>query len=101
MDNDKCFYDEYYEFKGYKITVFREDGNPPANFSLTKEDFENKRDLITWMDFLIKTNQWIPYAVYEDLFGITEYEYIGLRKINCMKIQYIEVISKAKDIHLY
>lgn len=95
-------FDSYSIFEGYEIAVFRRDNpNVPTVFRITKEEFEERKELIIRLDFLIKTNQWIPYAIYEDLFGLPESKYPGLRVIDDISINYIEFSLKQKKINIY
>lgn len=97
MEFDSCSI-----FEGYEFTLFRRD-NPsiPAVFRITKEEFEERKELVIRLDFLIKTNQWIPYAIYEDLFELPEIKYPGLRLIDDISINYIEFSLKQKKINIY
>lgn len=99
MDDEKNFFDEYQKFKGYKFVVTKRD-NSKAVFTLTEDEFKDRKKLINWLDFLFKTKQWIPFALWEDLFNIHEYEYIGLKEINDLEVYYIEIINKFKRIDL-
>jgi hypothetical protein len=97
MEFDSCSI-----FKGYEFTIFRRDNpNIPVVFRITKEEFEERKELVIRLDFLIKTNQWIPYAIYEDLFGLPESKYPGLKLIDDMNINYIEFSLKQKKINIY
>ena len=97
--------DEYFDncssFEGYEITLFRKDQGEPFSFRLTNEEFEEKKELVIMLDFLIKTNQWIPYNIYKDLCNMPEMNYPGLRLIVDINIIYIEVILRSKRIHIY
>ena len=98
--NDE-FFDEYEEFKGYEIVLYRRDKCIPAVFNLTEEEFEENKQLVILLDFLIKTDQWVPYAIYQDLFKLPEENYPGLRLIDEMQLRYIEQTWKVKNINIY
>lgn len=88
-----------HEYKGYQITLICLNGSKRV-FDLTIDEFVEKKHLIQWIDFLVKTNQWIPYDLYKDVFAIEEYEYKGLEDIREFKVQYVEIVNKFKDINL-
>ena len=54
--------------------------------------------LVNLLEFLIKTNQWIPYAVYQDLFNLPEEKYEELEYVDDINIYYIEYSLKLKKI---
>lgn len=91
--------DVNFEYKGYQITLINYKGEK-FDFELTEEDFFEKKHLICWIDFLIKTNQWIPYDLYRDVFVIEEYKYQGLENIKEIKVQYVEIINKYINVNL-
>ena len=95
------FFDECVNYEGYEITLFRKDHAKPFSFRITDEEFEDKKELVIRLDFLIKTNQWIPYAIYEDLIDLPEDMYPGLRIIEDIDITYMEFVLKTKKIHIY
>ena len=69
-------------------------------YTLTEDEFNNKKELINWLDFLIQTGQWIPYDLYYDLFGIPESLYNGIENIETIQVKFIETVSTCKDIDL-
>lgn len=95
------FFDDNFSFKGYEVTLFRKDQAHPFSFRLTDEEFEANKELVIRLDFLIKTNQWIPYAIYKDLIDLPEDNYPGLRVIENIDITYLEVSIRSKKIHIY
>jgi hypothetical protein len=97
--DDRFFYDFYEEFKGYKFHVFTKRGTQRV-FTLDEKTFKEKNQLVLWFDFLIKTNQWIPYAVWQDLFNLPEYMYYEFKEIDHMETCYIEIINKMKKVNL-
>lgn len=99
MEDDRLFFDVYNEFKGYKFVVTKLDGTK-AVFTLTEEEFKERKQLINWLDFLIKTNQWIPFALWKDLFDIKDLDYVGLKEVLDLEVHYIEIINKFKRINL-
>jgi hypothetical protein len=92
-------FDEYHEFKGYRVLLTTFDEITRV-FTLTEDEFNNKKDLLNWLEFLVKTEQWIPFALYHDLFGINKNMYKGLEDIDKFKIQKMEVVEKYKNINL-
>ena len=88
-----------HEYKGYQITLIRLNGSKHV-FDLTVDEFFKKKQLIQWIDFLVKTDQWIPYDLYKDVFTIEEYEYKGLENIREFKVQYVEIVNKFIDVNL-
>ena len=97
--DDKYFFDFYEEFKGYKFNVFTKKGTRRV-FTLEESEFNKKQQLVLWLDFLIKTNQWIPYPVWFDLFELPEEEYFEFKEIDHMETVYIEIINKMKKVNL-
>lgn len=95
------FFDVCEEIKGYEILLFRKDKCKPVSFILTEEEFEKNKQLVIWLDFLIKTDQWIPYAIYQDLFNLEEENYPGLRLIEGIQMRYFEQSWKFKNINIY
>lgn len=98
--NNEC-YDDYTQYEGYEIVIYKRDKTRPAVFRLDVEEFNERKELLIWLDFLIKTDQWVPYAVYKDLFGLEEDYYPGLRVLDDMEIHYIEYSLKTKKINFY
>jgi hypothetical protein len=88
-----------HEYKGYQLTLVCLNGTKHV-FDLTVDEFFKKKQLIQWIDFLVKTDQWIPYDLYKDVFTIEEYEYKGLENIREFKVQYVEVVNKFIDVNL-
>ena len=99
MEDERIFFDEYHEFKGYKFVVTKLD-NTKTVLTLTDEEFRSRKKLINWLDFLIKTDQWIPFDLWKDLFDISEEEYVGLKEVKGLDVHYIEIINKYKRINL-
>ena len=69
-------------------------------YTLTESEFNNKKELVQWLDFLIQTGQWIPYDLYHDLFGIHESVYDGIENIEKIDVKFIENVITYKDIDL-
>lgn len=69
-------------------------------YTLTEDEFNNKKELINWLDFLIHTGQWIPYDLYHDLFGIPESLYDGIENIETLQVKFVETVSTCKDVDL-
>ena len=92
-------FDEYQVFKYYQFLLTDFIGVTRV-YTLTEDEFNNKKDLINWMDFLISTGQWIPFDLYHDLFGINESMYKGIENIEEMKVKFIEMVSTCKDVDL-
>lgn len=90
------FFDSYDRFEGYEISLIKKDKS--VTFRLTEEEFEMNEDLINILEFLIKTNQWIPYPVYQDLFNLPKGKYEELEYIDDINIYYIEYSLKLKKI---
>ena len=101
MKSEDNFFDVCEEIKGYEVILYRTDKCQPAVFNLTEDEFEENKQLIIWLDFLVKTNQWIPYAIYQDLFKLPEDNYPGLRLIDEVQIRYVEQSWKVKNINIY
>lgn len=90
------FFDSCDSFKGYEISLIKKDKS--VTFRLTNEEFELNEMLVNLLEFLIKTNQWIPYAVYQDLFNLPEEKYEELEYVDDINIYYIEYSLKLKKI---
>lgn len=88
-----------HEYRGYQITLICFNGSKHV-FDLSVDEFFEKKHLIQWIDFLVKTDQWIPYDLYKDVFTIEEYEYKGLENIRELKVQYVEIVNKFLDVNL-
>ena len=69
-------------------------------YTLTEDEFNNKKEVINWLDFLIQTGQWIPYDLYHDLFGIPESLYDGIENVEKIEVKFIENVITCKDIDL-
>jgi hypothetical protein len=95
------FFDNCTKYKGYEITIYKKDDSTPVMFRLTEDEFEQRKQLVIWLDFLIKTDQWVPYELYKDLFDLEEYMYPGLRVIEDMDIHYLEYTLRTKKINIY
>lgn len=97
-------FDREEEFKGYKILFFRKRKAIPVQYTLTKEEYEERKSFLIWIDFLIKTEQWVPYSLYKEVFDnkINEdkYEELHLSDIITMEITYEEYYRGIKDINL-
>lgn len=90
------FFDSCDSFEGYEISLIKKDNY--VTFRLTPEEFELNEMLVNLLEFLIKTNQWIPYAVYQDLFNLPEEQYEELEYIDDINIYYMEYSLKLKKI---
>ena len=88
-----------HEYKGYQITLICLNGSKHV-FDLTVDEFFEKKHLIQWIDFLVKTDQWIPYDLYHDLFGIPESLYDGIENIETIEVKFVENVITCKDIDL-
>ncbi len=95
------FFDECTEYKGYDITIFGKKSNKPVVIRLTIDEYNERKQLITWLDFLIKTDQWIPYELYKDIGMINENEYSEIETVFNMEIQYVEYSLRTKKIIIY
>ena len=86
-------FDEYSVFKYYQflLTDFK---------GITENEFEDKKDLINWLDYLISTGQWVTFDLYHDLFGIPESMYNGIEDIEQLQVKYIETVHKCTDVDL-
>ena len=94
------FFDDNFSFKGYEVTLFRKDQAHPFSFRLTDEEFEANKELVIRLDFLIKTNQWIPYAIYKDLIDLPEDNYPGLRVIENIDIPVPPIKEQERIINI-
>lgn len=90
------FFDSCDSFEGYEIALIKKDNH--VTFRLTPEEFELNEMLVNILEFLIKTNQWIPYAVYQDLFNLPEEQYEELEYVDDINIYYMEYSLKLKKI---
>ena len=90
------FFDSCDSFEGYEISLIKKDNY--VTFRLTPEEFELNEMLVNILEFLIKTNQWIPYAVYQDLFNLPEERYEELEYVDDINIYYMEYSLKLKKI---
>lgn len=74
----------------YIVEFFLKGKVESTELSLSKEDFRNKKHLLNWIDFLAKTEQWVPYNLFKDVFNIGEdvYDILGLSNVLEMKIRY-------------
>lgn len=95
-------FDREEKFKGYNIYFFCKGENTPVRFRMSEEDFNEYESFLNWMDFLVKTEQWIPYAFYKDVFNMEEQEYkdLKLENVEMMEINYEEYYRRIKDIDL-
>ena len=82
-------YDDY----NVEFYLKNEDFIVPVELTIKSDEFEDKKQLLNWIDFLIKTDQTIPYNLYKDIFGITEeeYKFFYLENVKEMKIRYERV----------
>lgn len=91
--------DEYSVNKYYQITLTQLDGVIRL-FHLSEDDFYKNKDLLKWIEFLVLTGQWIPFALYHDALGINETMYEGLVNVTKMDIKFIETVTMVTDIDL-
>ena len=82
-------YDDY----NVEFYLKNEDFIVPVELTIKSDELEDKKQLLNWIDFLIKTDQTIPYNLYKDIFGITEeeYKFFYLENVKEMKIRYERV----------
>lgn len=97
---DRVFYEDYIEHEEYRIILTTYANKPKVVFPLSTEEFNEKKDLIIWLDFLIKTDQWITYEMLYEIFGIDTYEYRDLKYLKEMTIQRIETEIGINNINL-
>lgn len=97
---DRVFYEDYIEHEEYRIILKSYDNKPEIMFVLSTKEFEDKKDLIIWLDFLIKTDQWITFELLYDIFGIEPYQYRDLKYLKDMTIKHIETEIGIKNINL-
>ena len=95
------FFDECTEYKGYEIIIYGKKSNVPVVIRLTIDEYDERKQLITWLDFLIKTDQWVPYELYKDIGDIDESEYSRIETVYDMSIHYIEYSLRTKKINIY
>lgn len=95
-------FDNETKFEGYKIFLYTKDYSVPVQLELTEEQYKNKKHLLNWIDFLVKTEQWVPYNLYKDLFEISEEDYndLALEYINHMTVEYEYFHRKTRKIDL-
>ena len=92
-------FDEYSVFKYYQFLLTDFKGITRV-YTLTESEFEDKKDLINWLDYLISTGQWITFELYHDLFGIPESMYSGIENIEQLQVKHIETVHKCTDVDL-
>ena len=95
------FFDECTEYKGYDITIFGKNNNIPVIIRLSIDEFNDRKQLITWLDFLARTNQWVPYDLYKDIGNISEGQYRRIENVSSIDIQYVEYSLRTKKINIY
>lgn len=95
-------YDYEATFEGYKVLFYTKDFTTPVQLVLTNEQYKDKKQLLNWIDFLIKTEQWVPYNLYKDIFEIAEESYndLGLEYVKDMTVEYEYYLRKTKKINL-
>lgn len=92
-------FDEYSVFKYYQFLLTDLKGITRV-YTLTENEFEDKKDLINWLDYLVSTGQWITFELYHDLFGISESMYSGIENIEQLQVKHIETVHKCTDVDL-
>ena len=92
-------FEEYSVVKYYQFSLTNFIGVTRL-YTLTESEFNSKKELVQWLDFLIQTGQWIPYDLYHDLFGIPESLYDGIENIEKIDVKFIENVITYKDIDL-
>ena len=92
-------FDEYSVFKYYQFLLTDFKGITRV-YTLTEPEFEDKKDLINWLDYLVSTGQWITFELYHDLFGIPESMYSGIENIERLQVKHIETVHKCTDVDL-
>lgn len=100
MMKDKIFYDQYLIHSEYRITLVSYSGKPSITFIMTEDEFDFKKDMLIWLDFLIKTDQWVTYEMLHELFEMDSYTYMDFKYLKEMKIQYIESEIGIDNINL-
>ena len=91
--------DEYTVNKYYEVSLLQMDGITRV-FYLSEDDFNKNIELLKWIEFLVLTNQWIPFPLYQDAFGINETLYKGLDNVENINIKFIESVVITTEIDL-
>ena len=88
-----------FEYKGYKVILINIE-NKQFVFDLSINEFDEKIKFIHWIDFLVKTKQWVPYELYNEVFILEEDEYKEIEFIKEFKVQYVEIVNKYINVNL-
>ena len=88
-----------FEYKGYKVILINIE-NKQFVFDLSINEFDEKIKFIHWIDFLVKTKQWVPYELYNEVFVLEEDKYKEIEFIKEFKVQYVEIVNKYINVNL-
>ena len=88
-----------FEYKGYKVILINIE-NKQFVFDLSISEFDEKIKFIHWIDFLVKTKQWVPYELYNEVFILEEDKYKEIEFIKEFKVQYVEIVNKYINVNL-
>ena len=88
-----------FEYKGYKVILINIE-NKQFVFDLSMNEFDEKIKFIHWIDFLVKTKQWVPYELYNEVFILEEDKYKEIEFIKEFKVQYVEIVNKYINVNL-
>lgn len=88
-----------FEYKGYKVILVNIE-NKQFVFDLSINEFDEKINFIHWIDFLVKTKQWVPYELYNEVFILEEDKYKEIEFIKEFKVQYVEIVNKYINVNL-
>lgn len=88
-----------FEYKGYKVILINIE-NKQFVFDLLMNEFDEKIKFIHWIDFLVKTKQWVPYELYNEVFILEEDKYKEIEFIKEFKVQYVEIVNKYINVNL-
>lgn len=88
-----------FEYKGYKVILINIE-NKQFVFDLSINEFDEKIKFIHWIDFLVKTKQWVPYELYNEVFILEEDKYKEIEFIKEFKVQYVEIVNKYINVNL-
>ena len=88
-----------FEYKGYKVILINIE-NKQFVFDLSMNEFDEKIKFIHWIDFLVKTKQWVPYKLYNEVFMLEEDKYKEIEFIKEFKVQYVEIVNKYINVNL-
>ena len=89
----KIVKDKIYDDYNVEFYLKNEEFPVPVELTIKSSEFEKKKKFLNWIEFLIKTEQSVPYNLYEYVFSITEEEYekFYLENVKEMKIRYERV----------